>query len=238
MAWRMGLLGKKVGMTQAFDEKGTWKAFTVIEVGPCVIVDKRTEERDGYSAIVLAFDDAKPTRVNKPQGGLFAKANTTPKRLVREMRLPAEDVAQFAVGQTLTAEQVFGAGDVVDVTGVTRGKGFQGVMKRYGFRGFRATHGTHEYFRHGGSIGCRLTPGRVFKGKKMPGHMGSRRVTVQNLRVNEIVADKNLVLIPGAVPGSPDTYLTIRLAAKRQARPFSLRAAPANTEPAAAEAEA
>jgi large subunit ribosomal protein L3 len=234
MALRMGLLGKKVGMTQTFDDKGNWSALTVVEVGPCVVLDKKTEQRDGYSALLLGFDDKPANRTTKPRAGLFHKVGTEPKRFVREIRLPKEDLEQFEVGQALTADQVFGAGDVIDVTGTSRGKGFQGVIKRYHFRGFRATHGTHEYFRHGGSIGCRLTPGRVAKGKKMPGQMGNRRVTVQNLRVSEVLGDKNLVLVAGAVPGSPDGYLTLRHGAKRPGVPFRLKQA---TEPAAASAE-
>lgn len=222
MALRIGLLGKKVGMTQSFDKSGAWVPLTVIETGPCVVLDIKTVERDGYSAIQLGFDDKRERRTKKPQAGLFAKAKTSPKSFIREIRLPQDDVARFQVGQSITVDQVFSAGDVVDATATSRGKGFQGVMKRYHFGGFKASHGTHEYFRHGGSIGCRLTPGRVVKGKKMPGQMGNKRVTVQNLSVAEVVSDKNLLLIKGAVPGATDSYVVIRQATKRAARPINI----------------
>lgn len=242
MAERMGLLAKKIGMTQVFDDKGNWASLTVLQVGPCVVLDLKTRERDGYSAIKLGFGEQKPQRVNRPEAGVFAKAETTPKRFVREIRLSEEELAQFQRGQTLTVERVFRKGDIIDVTGTSRGKGFQGVMKRHHFKGFRASHGTHEYFRHGGSIGCRLTPGRVFKGMRMPGHMGARRVTVQGIRVYEVVPEQNLLLISGAAPGAPDGYAIVRQAAKRLLPPFELLdiAPPAvgGGEPAAAAAEA
>ncbi|MCA9667219.1 MAG: 50S ribosomal protein L3 [Myxococcales bacterium] len=234
----MGLLGRKVGMTQAFDQKGEWAALSVVEVGPCVVVDKKTEARDGYTAVVLGFGEKAPRRTNKPQTGQFAKANTTPKRWLREVRLSAAETEQFEVGQTLTVDQVFDSGDFIDVTGTSKGKGFQGVMKRYNFSGFRATHGTHEYFRHGGSIGCRLTPGRTVKGKKMPGQMGNKRVTTQNLKVREVVGNRNLLLIPGSVPGAPDGLLVVKHAAKRPDVPFALRTPTAADAPADAAAEA
>lgn len=241
MAARMGLLGKKVGMTQTFDEKGNWVSLCVVEVGPCVVLDKKTAERDGYAAILLGFDELPTRRAKKPQLGLFNKVKTSPKRFLREIRLPVEDVEQFEVGQVLTVDQVFAPGDVVDITGTSRGKGFQGVMKRHHFSGFRSTHGTHEYFRHGGSIGCRLTPGRVHKGRRMPGQMGNRRVTVQNARVREVLPERNLLLMPNAIPGPPDAYVMVKLAAKRPPRPFVLKvtapvepAAPAEEAPAAA----
>ena len=237
MASRMGLLGKKVGMVQDFDDKGNWAAYTVVECGPCVVLDIKTEERDGYWAIKLGFDDQKPHRVNRPDMGVFAKAKSDPKRWVREIRLSKEEAQQFEVGQVLTPEQVFRAGDPIDVTGTSKGKGFQGVMKRYHFRGIRATHGSHEYFRHGGSIGCRLTPGRVAKGRKMPGQMGNKRVTTQNLSVNEVIGDKGLVLIRGAVPGAPGGYVTVKHATKTLRGSFQLiqPAAPAQEAAAAAE---
>ncbi len=231
MAFRMGLLGKKVGMTQDFTEKGIYQALSAVEVGPCVVLDVMTPGRNGYSAVKLGFDIIKEKRCKKPNMGVFLKAKTAPRRFVREIRLPNAEAEKFEVGQTVTLDEVFKPGDIIDATGVSKGKGFQGVMKRYHFRGFRATHGTHEYFRHGGSIGCRLTPGRVYKGKKMPGQMGNKKVTVQNLMVVEVVADKNVLLIKGAVPGAPDGYLVIKQSAKRAARPFEAKAKP---EPAPA----
>ena len=231
MPFRMGLLGKKVGMLQDFDEKGNWACYTVVETGPCVVLDIKTKTRDGYSAIKLGFDEQKAHRAKRPQMGIFAKANTTPKRLVREIRLSDQEIDQFEIGQVVAVDQVFRSGDVLDVTGISKGKGFQGVMKRYHFGGFRATHGTHEYFRHGGSIGCRLTPGRVVKGRKMPGQMGNKRVTVQNVAVGSVLADKNVLLIRGAVPGSPGSYVTIKHATKRSFGPFELIASTAAKEP-------
>lgn len=223
MAFRMGLLGKKVGMTQTFDKAGNWLAVTVVEAGPCVVLDVHTEARDGYSALKLGFDPCKPSRVNRPEMGLFTKAQTAPQRVVREIRLTADELAQFQVGQTIGVGQVFDDGELVDIVGTSRGKGFQGVMKRHHFSGFRATHGTHEYFRHGGSIGCRLTPGRVFKGMRMPGQLGNARVTVQNVRIYEVIPERNLILLRGAVPGAPGGDVLIQHAAKRLAAPFELR---------------
>jgi len=229
VAIRMGLLGKKIGMTQVFgtpdgDAKtaGRWQAVTAILAGPCVVLAKLTPEKNGYAAIRLGFDDQKAHRVNKPLGGQFSAGNTTPKRFIQEIQLKPEELDQFSVGQSLKPSQVFKVGQKVDVTARSKGKGFQGVMKRHNFKGFRATHGTHEYFRHGGSIGCRLTPGRVMKGKKMPGQMGNKVCTTQNLSIHEILDDKNLVLIAGAVPGHPGSYLKIRHAAKRPELTFEL----------------
>ena len=229
MAFRMGLLGKKVGMTQNFTDKGIYQALSAVEVGPCVVLDVMTPNRNGYSAVKFGFDVMKESRCKKPNLGVFAKAKTAPRRFVREIRLVEQEAGKFVVGQTVTLDEVFKVGDVIDVTGTSKGKGFQGVIKKYHFRGTRATHGTHEYFRHGGSIGCRLTPGRVFLGQKMPGQMGNKKVTVQNLKVVEVVEDKNMLLVAGAVPGSPDTYLVIQQAAKRAPRPF---VAKPKTEPA------
>lgn len=226
MAFRMGLLGKKVGMTQAFNEKGIWQALSAVEVGPCVVLDVLTTKRNGYSAVKFGFGEMNERRAKKPAMGVFKQAKTAPKRFIREIRLPAAEADKFVVGQTVSIDEVFRTGDVIDVTGISKGKGFQGVMKRYHFRGFRATHGTHEYFRHGGSIGCRLTPGRVFKGQKMPGQMGNKRVTVQNLKVVEVVEDKNLLLLAGSVPGSPDCFVVIKQAAKKAGRPFVAKPKP------------
>lgn len=223
MVERMGLFGKKVGMTQTFDQTGNCVALSVIETGPCVVLDILTPQRNGYSAIRVGFDEQKAQRITRPRAGEFAKADTTPKRFVREIRLSEEELGQFSVGQTLSVAQVFGKGDVIDVTGTSRGKGFQGVMKRHNFSGFRATHGTHEYFRHGGSIGCRLTPGRVYKGRKMPGQMGNKRTTVQNIKIYDVLPEKNLILVRGAIPGAPGGYLQVRLSAKKLRGAFELR---------------
>jgi large subunit ribosomal protein L3 len=223
MALRMGLLGKKIGMTQRFNSKGEFTSICAVQAGPCIVLDIKTVDRDGYSAIQLGFD-TKPDRLTKkPAIGIFSKANTAPRRFIREIRLTPEEIAQFQVGQILNVDQVFSPGDIIDVIGTSKGKGFQGVMKKHHFSGFRGSHGTHEYFRHGGSIGCRLTPGRVHKGKRMPGHMGNHRTTVQNITVVDIDAEKNIIMLKGGVPGAPLDYLMIRLASKRKPMPFSLR---------------
>ena len=216
MSKNMGLLGRKIGMTQIFTESGERVAVTAITAGPCVVMGKRTPERDGYTALQLGLDD-KPMRLtSKPVLGTLAKANLKPKRFVRELRLTAA-ADKVDVGSELQISDYFKPGDLVDVTGTTKGKGTQGVMKRHHMAGFRASHGTHEFFRHGGSIGCRLTPGRVHKGKRMGGHMGDERRTVQNLKVVEVIAEKNVLLIAGAIPGGKNGYVIIRTAVKRRA---------------------
>ncbi len=212
--FKMGLLGKKIGMTQVFTDEGFRVPVTAVEAGPCVVLAKRTPDKDGYSALQLGFDNQKTSRVNQPDMGRFAKVDSDPKRFVREIRLPEKDLDRFEEGQEVRLSDVFADGDMVDVTGVSRGKGYQGVMKIYHFAGARSTHGVHEFFRHGGSIGCRLTPGRVVKGKKMPRHLGNKRVTVQNLRVVQVREDDNLVLIKGAVPGGQNGYVVIHYAQK------------------------
>lgn len=228
MAFKMGLLGKKIGMTQQFNQKGEWVPLCVIETGPCVVLEVKTPERNGYSSIQIGFGEKSERRTNKPEAGKFAKAQCTPKQFVKEIRLEDQDVTQFKVGQTLNVGQVFSPGDIIDAIGISKGKGFQGVMKRYHFSGFRATHGTHEYFRHGGSVGCRLTPGHVHRGKRMPGQMGNKRITVQNIRVVDVIPEKNLLLLRGGVPGPANSYLMIKQAIKRPYWPLQLR----NVEPA------
>ncbi len=213
--FKMGLLGKKIGMTQIFTDEGLRLPVTAVKTGPCVVLAKRTPDKDGYSAIQLGFDTQKTSRMNQPDMGRFAKVDTEPRRFVREIRLADDALDQFEVGQEVKATDVFAAGDKVDIIGVSRGKGYQGVMKRHHFAGFRQTHGVHEYFRHGGSIGCRLTPGRVVKGKKMSGQLGNHRVTVQNLTIVEVREDEHLVLIKGSVPGGHNSYLVLKYAQKK-----------------------
>lgn len=237
MAENFQMLGKKVGMTQLFKPDGTVIPVTAIQVGPNVVLQKKTVESDGYAAVQLGFDDKKKQRVLKPEAGHSAKAKTEAKRFVREVRLGAEDLGNYEVGQVLTAD-LLQVGDHIDVTGVSIGKGFQGVMKRHGFAGFPATHGTHEFFRHGGSIGNRSKPGKVFKNKRMAGHMGAEKVTIQNLVVEAVQADKNIVLVRGAVPGAKNGYLTLKASVKGgfAKRDFSAApAAEAAAETAAAE---
>jgi len=216
MAMRLGLLGKKIGMTQVFEEDGERVPVTVIQVGPCYVVGKRTQDRDGYSALILGFDE-KPTRLaNRPELGVF-KNGLKPQRFVRELRVPDDVVAKYEVGQELKAGDVFAANAALDITGTSKGKGYQGVIKRHGMKGMRGSHGTHEYFRHGGSIGCRLTPQRVHKGKRMAGHMGDETKTVQNLQLLRILAEEGCILVRGAVPGAKNDYVIVTNAATRTA---------------------
>jgi large subunit ribosomal protein L3 len=216
MSKKMGLLGKKLGMTQVFTDTGERVAVTAVEAGPCLVMNRRTMERDGYAALQLGLGDKPMRLVTKPVMGALAKQSLKPKRFVREIRL--EELPEgFEIGKEIPISDVFKVGDFIDVTGTSKGKGTQGVMKRYHFSGFRASHGTHEFFRHGGSIGCRLTPGRVHKGKRMGGRMGNVRRTVQNLRVVDILDDKHVILIGGAVPGGKNGYVVIRVATKRKA---------------------
>jgi len=216
MALRMGLLGKKLGMTQVFGSDGERVPVTAVAAGPCVVIAKRTPGKDSYSAIQIGFLERKASRVNRPQTGQFAKAGVKPAQLVREIRLSEADLAKYEVGQVLKAADVFVKGNCVDVIGTSKGKGYQGVLKRHHIGGSRNTHGTHEFFRHGGSIGCRLTPGRVHKGKRMTGHLGDERKTVQNLEVVDILPEENVVLIRGAVPGGKNGFLLVQNAVKRE----------------------
>jgi large subunit ribosomal protein L3 len=215
MALRIGLLGKKIGMTQVFAEDGESIPVTVIQTGPNVVIGTRTPERDGYSALVLGFDE-KPLRLaTKAEAGAAKAANAKPQRFVRELRLPPEEVAKFQVGQVLGPQDVFADNTPIDVEGTSKGKGYQGVIKRHHMSGMTRSHGTHEYFRHGGSIGCRLTPQRVHKGKRMAGQMGNEKVSIQNLQLFRILADENCILVRGSVPGSANDYVVVTKAATR-----------------------
>ncbi len=208
---RKGLLGAKLGMTQVWDENNRIVPVTVIEAGPNVVTQVRTPETDGYSAVQLAFGAIDPRKVNKPDSGHFAKAGVTPRRHVVELR--TDDASEYTIGQELKAD-VFEAGAVVDVTGTSKGKGNAGVMKRHGFHGLRASHGVHRKHRSPGSIGGCATPGRVFKGLRMAGRMGSDRVTTPGLTVHSVDAERNLILVKGAVPGPKGALVLIRDAAK------------------------
>jgi large subunit ribosomal protein L3 len=217
MALRIGLLGKKIGMTQVFADDGEAVPVTVIQAGPCHVVGTRTKERDGYDALVLGFDE-KPARLaNKAELGAVKEAGGKPQRFIRELRLPADEVAKFTIGQVLTPKEVFADGAAIDVEGTSKGKGFQGVLKKHHMKGMKNSHGTHEYFRHGGSIGCRLTPQRVHKGKRMSGHMGDETKTVQNLQLFRILDDQNCILVRGSVPGAANDYVVVTKAATRTA---------------------
>lgn len=206
-----GILGEKLGMTQVWDENNKIVPVTVIKAGPCVVTQVRTAEKDGYSAIQLGFGAIDPRKVNKPDAGHFAKAAVTPRRYVAELR--TSNAGEFTLGQELTAE-TFQAGEIVDVTGTSKGKGFAGVMKRHGFHGLRASHGVKRKHRSPGSIGACATPGRVFKGIRMAGRMGSDRITTQNLKVQSVDAEKGLLLIKGSVPGPQGALVLVRSAAK------------------------
>ncbi|MDD5557779.1 MAG: 50S ribosomal protein L3 [bacterium] len=211
---RMGILGRKMGMTQIFDDEGRVIPVTVIQAGPCTVVQVKTPDACGYGAVQLGFDEGKETSFTKPLRGHFARAKTPPFKFLREIRLPAADLAAYAVGQAVGAD-IFSPGEFVDVTGVSKGKGYAGVIKRHHFSGSPASHGSHEYFRHGGSIGQHSYPGRVFKGLGMAGHLGAARATVQNLKVVKVTPGKNLLLIRGAVPGPTGAYVVVRKAVKR-----------------------
>lgn len=206
-----GLLGKKLGMTQIFDENNHVVPVTVVEAGPCVITQIRTQETDGYTAIQIAYGDIDPRKVKKPQAGHFNKAGVTPRRHVAEIRM--DDVFGYELGQEITAN-IFDGITFVDVTGITKGKGFAGGMKRHGFAGQGAGHGNQASHRRVGGIGACATPGRVFKGKRMAGRMGQDRVTTQNLKIQKIDADANLILIKGAIPGNRGGIVTVKTAVK------------------------
>lgn len=205
-----GIIGKKVGMTQIFDEKGRVIPVTVIEAGPCLVAQVKTVETDGYDAIQLGFGDVKANKMNKPEAGHFAKAKLTPKKHLREFRL--NDVSNVKVGDEVKAD-IFAAGEKVDIQGTTKGKGFQGVIKRHGQHRGPMGHGS-MYHRRPGSMGSTSTPGRVFKGKKLPGHMGVQTVTIQNLDVVAVDMDKNAILVKGSVPGVKGTILKIKSSVK------------------------
>lgn len=204
------IIGKKVGMTQIFDESGKVIPVTVIEAGPCVVAQVKTVETDGYNAIQLGFGDVKESKINKPEKGHFAKANIAPKKHLREFRV--EDVEGITVGTEVKADS-FEIGDKIDVQGTTKGKGFQGVIKRHGQSRGPMGHGS-MYHRRPGSMGPTSTPGRVFKGKRLPGHMGRVTVTIQNLDVVKVDMDKNVILIKGSVPGAKGAILKLRQSVK------------------------
>ena len=206
-----GLLGTKLGMTQLWDENNRVVPVTVVEAASNVVTQVRATDTDGYSAVQLGFGEVKSSKVTKPQAGHFAKAGVTPRRHVAEIR--TADAAEFSLGQELSAD-IFVAGEKVDVTGTSKGKGFAGVMKRHGFSGVGASHGAHRNHRKPGSIGGCATPGRVFKGLRMAGRMGNDTVTTQNLTVHSVDADKGLILIKGAIPGPRGTVVVVRSAAK------------------------
>ncbi|MBF0625017.1 MAG: 50S ribosomal protein L3 [Magnetococcales bacterium] len=209
---RTGLIGRKLGMTQIFSEDGQRLPVTLLQVGPCRVVTTKTTEKHGYEAVQLGFEEAKSSRVNKPQRTEFAKAGVPPQRVLLEFRV--NDASGYQVGQTLTADY-FQVNGLVDIAGRTIGRGFAGVMKRWGFKGGNASHGAHKVHRSPGSIGQNQSPGRVYKNKKMAGHMGDARVTVQNLRITNVDAEKHLLAVMGSVPGPAGSVVTVRDAVKK-----------------------
>lgn len=210
-----GILGKKIGMTQIFNADGSVARCTVVDAN-VVVVGKRTVEKDGYSALVLGQGDAKEKHASKAVIGSFKKAGAPLKKYVRELRCTPEFAAKFEIGAALPLSDIFQEGQFVDVKGTTRGRGFTGVVRRWSFAGFVQTHGTHEYRRHGGSIGTNMTPGRTLPNLKMPGQYGSETVSVLNLKIVKIMADKGLLLIEGGIPGSREGHIFVRGAVKKK----------------------
>lgn len=202
-----GILGKKIGMTSIFDEKGESIPCTVIEAGPCFVIQIKTKERDGYEAIQVGFEEKKERLLNKPLNGHFKKANVTPKRFLREFK--GVDVSKYQVGAEIKVESLFAKGDVVSVQGTSKGRGFQGVVKRHHFGGGFRTHGQSDRERAPGSIGSSSYPSRVFKGMRMAGRMGGERVTVKNLRILQVIPESNILLVLGSIPGHNNSYVEI-----------------------------
>ncbi|MCC6669363.1 MAG: 50S ribosomal protein L3 [Polyangiaceae bacterium] len=209
-----GVIGRKLGMTQVFTSDGSVIPCTVVEARP-VVVGKRTKEKDGYDAIVLGLADRKDKHTKKPQAGMYKKASVSPKRWLKELRCTPEFAASFELGAEVKLDSVFEEGQHVDVQGTSRGRGFTGVMRRFNFAGQVQTHGTHEYKRHGGSIGTNMTPGRVLKGVGMPGQHGNAKVTVYSQRVVKVSADDSLLFVEGGIPGSKNSLVFVRGAVKR-----------------------
>ncbi len=207
-----GLIGRKIGMTQLFDDVGNVTPVTVIEAGPCTVIEKNTLERNGYSSITLGFQERKEKHVRKPQAGFYKKQNITPKKVLKEFRFPGHDA--FNIGDVISLDK-FKEADFIDVTGITKGKGFQGVVRRHGMSGGPGGHGSH-LGREAGSTGMREHPGHVFKNHRMPGHMGNEQVTTQNLRIVKIDQSQNLLFIEGSVPGKNQGIVYIKSSVKKQ----------------------
>lgn len=207
-----GIIGRKIGMTQLFTENGNVVPVTVVEAGPCTVIQKKTVDTDGYSAVQLGFEDIREKLVVKPVKGHYDKAQVAYKRVLKEFKLDNSDAMN--VGDVIKAD-VFASGDVVDVTGISKGKGYQGTIKRLGFHRQPMSHGTSGYHRHQGSMGANSTPSKVMKGKGMPGHMGSEQVTIQNLSVVKVDAENNLIAIKGAIPGPNGGLVVVKTAVKK-----------------------
>ncbi len=210
-----GILGRKLGMTRIFDQAGNQIPVTVIQAGPCTVLRKKTKETDGYTAIQLAFDPIREKLLTKPLAGEFHKRGVETMRVLQEFRLDEAELAKVEEGQLLTAT-MFKPGEKIDVIGTSRGSGFSGVMKRHNFKGGKATHGVHECYRHGGSIGTSATPSHVLKGRKMAGQHGNSSATVHNATIVAVNAERNLILVKGGVPGAPASLVTLRRGIKRR----------------------
>ncbi len=210
-----GILGTKLGMTQIFDEKGEVVRVSVVKAG-CVVIGKRTQEKDGYDALVVGLGERKEKHTNKPLAGFYKKAGQAPKKIVRELRLSADEVAKYELGEKIAVDKVFEVGQFVDAQSRTRGRGFTGVVRRWSFAGFVSSHGTHEYFRHGGSIGTNMTPGRTLPGLKMPGHYGDETVSMLNLKIAKLLPEEDLILVEGGIPGSTNATVVLRGAVKKK----------------------
>ena len=213
-----GLLGRKVGMSQIFNDAGEAIPVTIIETGPCFILDVKKQNTHGYSAVQLGFGPKKAQRVNKAATGHFARGGKGSFYHVKEMRCDAEQLGWTTLGQELKVGDVFQGGQFVDVVGVTRGRGFSGVVRRHHMKGQPMTRGTHEYRRHIGAVGCRKFPHHIFKGKRMPGHMGDVQVTIQNLEVVAVRPEENLILVRGGIPGAKGSLVVIKKAMKKSAK--------------------
>src|SRR5258706_8370213 len=209
-----GIFGRKLGSTQVFEPDGAVTRVTVIEAGPVVVVGKRETEKDGYTALVLGFEEGKEKHTGKPIAGFFKKAGATPKRIVKELRCDAEFAGKWEVGQTLKLDEIFQPGMLVDAKGTTRGRGFTGVVRRWAFAGAVTTHGTHEYRRHGGTTGTNITPGRTLPNLKMAGQYGNETLAILNLKVARVDADKHLLLLEGGLPGARNGLVLVRQAVK------------------------
>jgi large subunit ribosomal protein L3 len=224
MKMTLGLLATKVGMTQIFTEAGVRLPVTVLQVNDNIVVGKRTSEKNGYTALQIGYGERREKLINKPEAGFFKKQGVSPVRTIREFRVEGETFEKYNVGDKVGLEVMADVANV-DVSGTSKGKGFAGVMKRHNFKGFRATHGTHEYFRHGGSIGCRAVPGRVFKGKKMPGQMGNKRVTVINQNVVGTDEERGLIFVRGQIPGGKGCTVEVQASLHRARKIPGLEAA-------------
>ncbi|MCB0327362.1 MAG: 50S ribosomal protein L3 [Bdellovibrionales bacterium] len=212
----LGLLGKKLGMTQYNSQRGRMAA-TLIETGPCLVMQKKTLDKDGYTAVKLAFGEKKEKHSSKAMKKSFEKVGATPKRFIKEFRVSPEELDKFEEGQSISLADVFTEGQWIDVAGTSKGRGFSGVMKRWNFKGFIRTHGTHEFFRHGGSIGQCATPGHVDKGKKMPGHLGDARVKTLKLQILKVLPEQNTIVVSGSVPGAKQGLVEITPSARKKA---------------------